>query len=39
VRDARLFRDVPDAGGVVALLREHTHGRVQDEPPLVLLGC
>ena len=39
VRDARLFGDVTDAAGVVALAREDAHGRVENEPTLVLLAC
>ena len=39
VRDACLFGDVTDARGVVALAREHAHGRVENEPTLVLLAC
>ena len=36
VRDARLLGDVADARRVVALAREHTHGRVEDQTPLPL---
>ena len=39
VRDTRFLGDVADAAGVVALAREDAHGRVEDEPPLVLLAC
>src|SRR6476619_820067 len=34
VRNAGLLRDVTDAAGVVALAREDTHGRVENEPTL-----
>ena len=36
VRDACLLRDVADAGGVVAVAREHAHGGVEDEAALLL---
>jgi hypothetical protein len=39
VRDARFLRDVADAGAVIALLREDSDRRVQDEAPLVFLAC
>src|SRR5262249_61777614 len=39
VRDPGLLGDVSDARLVIPLPREDTHGRVEDETPLVLLTC
>jgi len=39
VRNTCFFRDVTDTARVVALVGEHTHGRVQNQPTLVLLAC
>jgi hypothetical protein len=39
VRDTGFLGDVTDPAGVVALARKDAHGRVENEPTLVLLAC
>jgi hypothetical protein len=39
VRNPCLLRDIADTTRVVALAREDTHSRVEDDAPLVLLTC